>query len=73
MKFNMEDRRKVKEEAEANLTEVHALSILQDKFGNIKNVVCDFPNLHELIYVHLGCLFLLQPVLWECGKFFMLF
>jgi hypothetical protein len=54
----MEDRRKIKKEVEANLTEVkHALSILQDKFGNIKNVVCDFPNLHELIYVHCGCFF----------------
>ncbi len=46
----MEDRKKVKEEAETDLIEAkHALSTLQDKFGNVKNVICDLPNLHELI------------------------
>jgi hypothetical protein len=50
MKFNMEDRRKAKEEVETNLIEAkHALSTLQNKFRNVKDVVCDFINLHELI------------------------
>jgi hypothetical protein len=50
MKFNMEDRMKVKEEVETNVIEAkHALSTLQNKFGNVKYAVCDLPNLHELI------------------------
>jgi hypothetical protein len=51
MKFNMENRKKAKEEVETDLIEAkRALSTLQNKFGNVKYAVCDLPiNLHELI------------------------